>query len=135
VSDRRLTVLLDEGTPAPVANPFTRHGHRVIHFHEVLTPGEGVKDAVVAAMAMQNDAALIAVDSDLKRLMRRHGSSPDNARFKSLNLIWLSCNPVMATKRIEQAMSFIEHEWEFACRKRARRLWIEIGPHRMASYR
>jgi hypothetical protein len=44
----------------------------------------------------------------------------------------LSCNPVMATKRIEQAMSFIEHEWEFACRKRARRLWIDIGSHRMA---
>jgi predicted nuclease of predicted toxin-antitoxin system len=135
VSDRRLTVLLDEGTPAPVANPFTLNGHRVIHFHEVLTRGEGVQDAVVAAMAIQNDAALIAVDPDLKRLMRRFGSTADNARFKSLNLIWLSCNPVMATKRIEQAMSFIEHEWEFACGKRARRLWIDIGSHRMATYR
>ncbi len=78
---------------------------------------------------------LIAVDPDLKRLVRRFGSSPENASFKSLNLIWLSCGPVMAMKRIEQAMSFIEHEWEFACRKRARRLWIDIGPHRMATYR
>ena len=135
MSDGRLTVLLDEGTPAQVADPFTHNGHRVIHFHEVLTRGEGVKDTVVAAMAIENDAALIAVDSDLNMLMRRFGSTPDNARFKSLNLIWLSCNPVMATKRIEQAMSFIEHEWELACRKRARRLWIEIGPHRLATYR
>jgi predicted nuclease of predicted toxin-antitoxin system len=135
VSDGRLTVLLDEGTPVPVANPFTLNGHRVIHFHEVLTRREGVKDAAVATMAIQNDAALIAVDQDLKLLMRRFGSAPDSARFKSLNLIWLSCNPVMATKRIEQAMRFIEHEWEFACKKRARRLWIDIGPHRLASYR
>jgi predicted nuclease of predicted toxin-antitoxin system len=131
----RLTVLLDEGTPVPVADPFRRNGHRVILFHEVLTRGEGVQDAVVAAMAMQNDAALIAVDPDLRRLMRRFGPTADNARFKSLNLIWLNCNPTLATKRIEQAMSFIEHEWEFACRKRARRLWIDIGAHRMASYR
>ena len=135
MSDGRLTVLLDEGTPVPVADPFTLKGHRVLHFHEVLTRGEGVKDDVVAAMAIQNDAALIAVDPDLKRLMKRFGKSPDSARFKSLNLIWLSCNPVMATKRIEQAMSFIEHEWEFACGKRARRLWIDIGSHRLASYR
>jgi predicted nuclease of predicted toxin-antitoxin system len=135
VSDGRLTVLLDEGTPVPVAEPFSRNRHRVIHFHEVLPRGEGVKDAVVATMAIQNDAALIAVDPDLTRLVRRFGSSPDNARFKNLNLIWLSCGPVMATKRIEQAMSFIEHEWEFACRKRARRLWIDIGQHRMTSYR
>jgi hypothetical protein len=85
VSDRRLTVLLDEGTPVPVARPFTLNGHRVIHFHEVLTRGEGVKDTVVAAMAIQNDAALIAVDPDLGRLMRRFGSAADNARFKSLS--------------------------------------------------
>ena len=32
-----------EGTPAPVANLFTLNGHRVIHFHEVLTRGEGVQ--------------------------------------------------------------------------------------------
>jgi predicted nuclease of predicted toxin-antitoxin system len=135
VSAGGLIVMLDEGTPVPVADPFVRNGHRVIHFHEVLTRGEGVKDAVVAAMAIQNNAALIAVDPDLTRLVRRFGSSPGNDRFKSLNLIWLSCGPVMATKRIEQAMSFIEHEWEFACRKRARRLWIDIGQHRMTSYR
>ena len=135
MSNGRLTVLLDEGTPVPVANPFARNGHRVIHFHEVLRRGEGVKDDVVATMALQNDAALIAVDPDLRRLVRRFGSSPDHARFKSLNLIWLSCGPVMATKRIEQAMSFIEHEWEFACRKRARRLWIDIGLHKMTSHR
>ncbi len=101
------------GRPCQSPDPFTLNGHRVIHFHEVLTRGEGVKDTVVAAMAIQNDATLIAVDPDLRRLMRRFGSAADNARFKSLNLIWLSCNPVMATKRIEQAMSFIEHEWGF----------------------
>jgi hypothetical protein len=86
-------------------------------------------------MAIQNDAALIAVDPDMKRLMKRYGSTADSARFKSLNLILLSCNPAMATKRIGQAMTFIEHEWEFACKKQARRLWVDIGAHRMATYR
>ena len=132
---RRLAVFFDEGTPVPVAEPFVRNDHRVIHFHEALPRWEGVKDDIVAAMALRNDAILIAVDPDLRRLVRRFGSSPDNARFKSLNLIWLSCGPVMATKRVEQAMSFIEHEWDFACRKRARRLWIDIGQHRMISHR
>ena len=135
MSDGRLAVFFDEGTPVPVAEPFIRNGYRVIHFHEVLPRGEGVKDDIVAAMALRNDAALIAVDPDLKRLVKRFGSSPDHARFKSLNLIWLSCGPVMATKRVEQAMSFIDHEWDFACRKRARRLWIDIGAHRIISHR
>lgn len=35
----RLTVLLDEGTPILVADPFKRNGHRVIFFDDVLEPG------------------------------------------------------------------------------------------------
>jgi hypothetical protein len=38
-----------------------------------------------------------------------------------------SSGPVQATKRIEHAMSFVEHEWHVACAKRSGRLWIDIA--------
>ena len=32
-------------------------------------------------------------------------------------------------------LSFIEHEWQVACVKTARRLWVDIGPHHLTSFR
>ena len=32
-------------------------------------------------------------------------------------------------------MSLIENEWDVCCLKLCRRLWIDIGPHRLTSYR
>ena len=45
------------------------------------------------------------------------------------------CNEVMAAKRLDQAMSFIEHERKFACEKAARRTWVDVEPHKLVSYR
>jgi hypothetical protein len=41
----------------------------------------------------------------------------------------------MAAKRFDQAMSFIEHEWSFACEKPSRRMWVDIEPRKLVSYR
>ena len=96
---------------------------------------EKVPDEVVGATALANNAILIAVDPDFKRLAQRFGISRGSDRFAQLNLIWLCCDEVMAAKRLEQAMSLIEHEWSVSGAKRARRLWVDVAPHFLRSNR
>jgi predicted nuclease of predicted toxin-antitoxin system len=129
---KKLIVLLDEGTPILSAGPFLKRGYQVIYHGDVLD--SGAKDDLVAATAILNEAALIAVDLDMKRLVRRFGAQ-DNGRFKKLDLIFVGCDPVMAAKRLAHAMSFIENEWNVRCEKAAHRLWVSIDSHRLTTYR
>lgn len=126
-------VLLDASVPDSVGAVFAQNGHTVIYHREVLT--DGVPDEVVCATALRNEAVLIAIDNDMKRLARRYGTGPENARFKNLSIIRLGCNPVLAAKRVEQAMTLIEHEWAFTGAKAARRLWVDLEPHAIRSHR
>lgn len=116
-----------------MALPFEARGLKVIRHHEVLSPG--AKDTIVAAQAVLNNATLIAQDGDMKQMARRFGNPVNAWRFKNLNLIFINCNGVLAPKRLEHLMSFIEHEWKVACEKTARAMWVEIGPHYLRSYR
>jgi hypothetical protein len=108
-------------------------GYQVIHHGDVLE--SGAPDEHVAAVAVLNKAALIAVDLDMKRLVRRFGSPDGGGRFKNLDLIFIGCDAVMSAKRIDHAMSFIENEWSVRCEKAARRMWVSIDNHRLTSYR
>ena len=109
------------------------HGHIVI-FHRDALP-EGAKDEVVCATALENDAILVALDSDMKQMARRYGAKTKVGRFATLNVIMLHCNEVLASKRLEQAITLIENEWSFAEGKTARRLWIEVASHFIRTYR
>ncbi len=133
LNKRKLRILLDEGTPVPAAGPFIERGHEVIYHSEVLE--SGAKDEVVVVTAIMNGAALIAVDADMKRMVKRFGSPNSSERYAKLNLIFINCNEVLATKRLAHAMSFIENEWDVACEKTARRMWVDIGPHFLRTYR
>lgn len=127
--------MLDEGTPVPAAEPFIERGHQVIYHGDVLF--SGADDGLVVAHAILNDAALIAVDADMRRMVRRFGapSQAHTEKYHRLNLISIRCNEVLAAKRLAQAMSFIEHEWRFAYEKTARRMWVDIESHRLITYR
>ena len=113
------------------ADAFLNNG--VIQHSDTLASGDS--DEQVAAAAIVNGAMLIAVDRGMRRLARRFGSPKGGGRFDRLHLISVTCNEVLAAKRLEHALSFIEHEWQVACAKLARRLWIDIGPHHLTSYR
>lgn len=128
-----LKVLLDEGAPRLAGDPFLRRGHQVIYHGEVCEGG--ASDEVVAALSIHNEAILIAIDNDMKRLVRRFGNPNNNEKFHPLHLISIGCDEVLAAKRIDYAMTFIEHEWDICRQKKARLLWIDIRPHRLASYR
>lgn len=100
--------------------------HRTILHREALP--DGTADAVVCSTALANGAILVAIDRDMKQLSKRFGIGSSD-RFARLSLIFLCCNETLAAKRLQQAMSFIEHEWNVSEEKAARRLWVDIGPH------
>jgi len=85
--------------------------------------------------AIANSAIFVAIDNDVKGFARRYGTAQRGDRFDRLNLIHLRCGEVLAAKRIDQAMSFVEHEWAITEEKIARRMWIDIGPHYLRSHR
>jgi predicted nuclease of predicted toxin-antitoxin system len=128
-----LRTFLDAGVPDSVASVFRKHGHTAILHREALP--EKSTDAVVCATALANDAILVAIDGDMKTFAKRFGISQGSTRFARLSIIRLCCNEVLASKRLEHAMSFIEHEWSVSEEKAARRLWVEIGPHFLRSNR
>lgn len=126
-------MLLDEGVPASIADPFRVRGHRVILHSDVLSPG--AKDPLVAAAAIQNSAILIAADRDMRQLAKRWGNPQDGGRYKKLSLIFYACKPALAIKRAAQSVSFVEHEWDFCCQKKSRSMCVTIAPHYFTSHR
>ncbi len=69
---KALKLLLDEGAPEPASIPFLQRGHQVIRHREV--HDGGASDELVATTAILNQAVLMAVDLDMKRLVRRFGA-------------------------------------------------------------
>ena len=133
MNERRptLRVLLDEGVPTEVGRTFEAHGHEVVPFEKTLKRGS--HDTLVCRAAEANDAVLVAFDKDLKAIARRLGVGRE--RFKRLSLIHFQCPEPMAANRLEEAMSFVEHEWLVSSTKTARRLHVSISNHVLRSYR
>lgn len=126
-----LRFFLDASVPDSVGKEIEAAGHDVIYHREALA--DGAKDPVVCQTAIENDAILVAVDADMKHLSKRFGKAND--RFKKLDLLMCSCNAVMASKRVGQAISLVEHEWHISQSKTSRRLWVEITNHHILTYR
>lgn len=129
----KLRAFLDAGVPDSVGRVLSASGHEAIYHRDVLP--DKTPDTVVAATALANDAILVAIDKDMKQIAQRYGMTARNDRFGQLSLIRLCCDEVLASKRIEHAMSFVELEWAFKLEKAARRMWVEIGPHHLKTNR
>lgn len=80
---------------------------------------------MVAIAALENDAILVACDGDMKQMAQKYGLG--TGRFSKLSLIKITVHSkVQAAPRIREAMSLIEHEWQYSEGKAARKLNIEI---------
>lgn len=126
-----LRFFLDASVPDSVGRELASAGHEVIYHREALS--DGAKDPVVCQTAIANSAILVAVDADMKHLSKRFGKSDD--RFTKLDLLMCSCSAALASKRVVQAISLVEHEWQISQAKAARRLWVEITNHHILTYR
>ncbi len=83
--------------------------------------------------AMQANAILVAIDSDMKQIAKAYGIGKN--KFAALNLIKLACSEVDAARRVRQTMSLIEHEWLNADPESPRRLFIEIQSAAIKTHR
>jgi hypothetical protein len=82
-------------------------GHEVHFLNRSLARGSS--DQLVCTIADINNAILVALDGDMKRIAQGHGVG--SGRYLRLGLIKLSCFEPDAPARVRAAMSLIEHEW------------------------
>ncbi len=122
---------LDEGVPNAVGRAFQAAGHKALYLNRILA--RGTTDQLVSAFAQLNDAILVATDNDMRQIARGYGVG--NSRYRTLSLIKLSCTEVDAARRVSDAMSLIEHEWHISATTAQRRIFIDIGPSVIRSFR
>jgi predicted nuclease of predicted toxin-antitoxin system len=79
-----LRLFLDEGVPDSVGHVFMAEGHEV-GFLNKSPAARGSADPVVAMMADINNAILVALDGDMKRLAQGYGIGARN--YLKLGLI------------------------------------------------
>lgn len=120
----KLRFLLDEGVPDSVGRTLKKAGHEVILLRESGV-ARGSPDQLVCTFAQLENAILVALDGDMKQIAK--GKGVGGSRFKSLNLLKLSCPECNAANRVDYAMSLIEHEWRVDKLSDQRRLFMEIG--------
>jgi predicted nuclease of predicted toxin-antitoxin system len=123
--------LLDEGVIVSAGNVLETAGHEVIFFNESGIVN-GSADPTVCATALLNGAILVAQDGDMKTLARGHGITP--AQFNTLSLLRLRCRESDAPRRIKEALTLIQHEWDVAVAGGGR-LLITIGDRVVTTHR
>lgn len=126
-----LRLFLDEGVPDSVGHAFMEHGHQVAFLNKELVRGS--PDHLVCAIADINNAILVALDGDMKRIAQGHGVG--SGKYLKLGLIKLSCFEPNAAARVREAMTLIEHEWNVTAGKEGRRIFIEISDKVIRSFR
>ena len=126
-----LKLFLDEGVPDSVGHVFMEAGHQVAFLNKTLARGSS--DQLVCAIADINDAILVALDGDMKRIARQYGIG--QRQFLRLGLIKLSCYEPSAAERVRTAMSLIEHEWMATEGREGRRIFVEISDMVIRTFR
>lgn len=116
--------LLDQNVPDSVAAVFKDRGHTVLYLRDVLATDS--PDEVVAAFSEAEDAVLVSLDGDFRRIAPRIPDSQQR-RFRRLSRIALRCNPIQAENRLSVAMSLIEAEYDIAQASHDPRMIVSIG--------
>ncbi len=118
----KLRFFLDEGVPNSVGRMLEGFGHTVTYGNKTLTPG--TPDLVVCLISMVDEAILVAMDKDMKRIAKANRVS--TSQFAKLSFVHLDCPEINAAERVRQAMGLLEYEWEQS-ENAVRRLHLVIG--------
>jgi predicted nuclease of predicted toxin-antitoxin system len=119
----KIKFFIDHCVPDSVGRALRDSGHEVILLREQLAPNS--PDPLVAAVAEMNEAVVVSLDSDFRRLAPRVGIG--RIRFQRLSRIGLKCGEPQAAGRIKAALSLIEHEWGVSQARPDKRMIIDIG--------
>lgn len=106
-----MLVLLDQNVPDSVAEVFREHGHEVILLRDILPTDS--PDPLVATVSENQGAVLVSHDGDFKYIAPRIPVGA-RTRFSKLSRIHLQCPEPQAAKRVREAMSLIEAEYDIA---------------------
>jgi predicted nuclease of predicted toxin-antitoxin system len=126
-----LRLFLDEGVPDSVGHAFMEAGHEVAFLNKTLARGSS--DHLVCVIADINEAILVALDGDMKRIAQSYGIG--GRTFLKLGLVKISCYEPDAAERLRSAMTLIEHEWLVTEGKPGRRIFVEISDKVIRSFR
>jgi predicted nuclease of predicted toxin-antitoxin system len=123
---------IDQNVPTAVDRFLGSRGYEVVLLRQRI-PTES-SDALVAAVAEANNAILVTFDPDFKALASRIGIG--RRRFARLSLIrFEKCRESQAARRMEEALSLIEHEWAIGRGERDRRLFVVITSQTIRTHR
>ena len=125
---------IDQCVPESVAGVLESHNQEVVRLREKIAPES--PDPLVAAVAETNDAILVTMDGDFRKLASRHGVG--NKRYKRLSLLRFEhCIEAKTASRVEAAMSLIEHEWAVGAgtESRDRRMFVVITSNTIRTHR
>jgi len=115
---------IDQCVPDSVGRTLREAGYETILLREKIATNS--PDTLVAAVAEANNAILVTMDADFKKIAGQYGVG--QSRFKKLSLIrFHRCRESQTAHRIVQALSLVEHEWTLAKDKRDRRLFVLIS--------
>lgn len=120
----RIRFFVDNCVSVSVASVLRSAGHEVILLRDSIAPDS--PDRLVAAVAELHGAVLVSYDKDFRSLAPRIGVG--QRRFRKLSRIGFRCSEPQAARRVEFALSLIEHEWSLAETAADKRMLIEIGP-------
>lgn len=120
-----MRLFVDQCVPESVAKTLEKHGHEVIRLRERIAPDS--PDTLVAAVSEANNAILVTMDGDARTIASRYGVG--SRRFRRLSILrFEKCRESRAAKRIDDAMSLIEHEWAIGGGKESkdRRMFVVV---------
>lgn len=127
----RLRVFVDQCVPDSAGHAFLDAGHEVQFLRERLATSSD--DLLVAAVALANEAILLSLDRDFKKIATRLQFS--QRKLRTLSLIKLSCRESQAKSRLALGMSLIEHEYDVMLATPGARLFIEVQKDCIRTYR
>ncbi len=108
-----------------------RRGHEVIRLKDKLPID--APDPVVARLSEAQEAILLTLDKDFKKIAPRIPKNAKN-RFKKLSRVQLECHPNME-KRVLATLDLIEFEWEQAQKRSDKRLHMVIRKGSITTHR
>ena len=131
-SPAAMRFFIDQNVPDSVGRFLSERGYEVVFLRQRI-PNDS-PDALVAAVAEANNAILITFDPDFKALASRIGIG--RRRFTKLSLIrFEKCRESQAARRIEAALSLIEHEWARSYGEDDRRMFVVITSQTIRTHR